>query len=239
MLEFKDVDVFYGDAQALKCVSITVKEGTIVALVGANGAGKSTIIRTISGLMRPRNGTVKFLDYYLTSLHPENIVELGISLVPEGRRLFSRMTVLENLELGAYTSKARPRTAESIDRVLTLFPTLKGRLRDPAMVLSGGQQQMLAIGRAIMSLPHLLMLDEPSLGLAPLVIKATFDAIEALHKQGVTILLVEQNVRRSLELADMGFVIQTGNITLSGPSQSLLTDPGVQKAFLGIGAEQT
>jgi branched-chain amino acid transport system ATP-binding protein len=239
MLEFKDVDVFYGDAQALKCVSIAVKEDTIVALVGANGAGKSTIIRTISGLMRPRNGTVKFLDYYLTSLHPENIVELGISLVPEGRRLFSRMTVLENLELGAYTSKARSSTAESIDRVLTLFPTLKGRLRDPAMVLSGGQQQMLAIGRAIMSLPHLLMLDEPSLGLAPLVIKATFDAIEALHQQGVTILLVEQNVRRSLELADMGFVIQTGTITLSGPSQILLTDPGVQKAFLGIGAEQT
>jgi branched-chain amino acid transport system ATP-binding protein len=237
MLEFKEVDVFYGDAQALKSVSITVEEGTIVALVGTNGAGKSTIIRTISGLVRPRSGTVRFRDAHLTSLLPEDIVELGISMVPEGRRLFLKMTVLENLELGAYTSKARPRKAESIDRVLTLFPSLRGRLRQPAMVLSGGQQQMLAIGRALMSLPSLLMLDEPSLGLAPLVVEAMFAAIEVLHRQGVTILLVEQNVRQSLDRADMGFVIQRGAITLSGPSRTIMNDPGVQKAFLGIGVE--
>jgi branched-chain amino acid transport system ATP-binding protein len=239
MLELKEVDAFYGDAQALKRVSITVEEGTIVALAGANGAGKTTIIRTISGLMRPRSGTVRFRDWHLTSLSPENIVKLGISMVPEGRRLFSRMTVLENLELGAYTRKARPRKAESIDRVLTLFPTLRSRLREPAMVLSGGQQQMLAIGRALMSLPSLLMLDEPTLGLAPLMVRAMFGAIEALHRQGVTVLLVEQNVRRSLELADVGYVLQRGTITLSGPSQTIMDDPGVQKAFLGIGAEQT
>ncbi len=239
MLEFKEVDVFYGDAQALKSVSITVEEGTIVALVGTNGAGKSTIIRTISGLVRPRSGTVRFRDEHLTSLLPEDIVELGISMVPEGRRLFLKMTVLENLELGAYTSKARPRKAESIDRVLTLFPSLRGRLRQPAMVLSGGQQQMLAIGRALMSLPSLLMLDEPSLGLAPLVVEAMFAAIEVLHRQGVTILLVEQNVRQSLDQADMGFVIQRGAITLSGPSRTIMNDPGVQKAFLGIGVEQS
>lgn len=239
MLEFKEVEVFYGDAQALKRVSLTAEEGAMVALIGANGAGKSTTLKTISGLIRPRHGSVEFLGQSLASLQPERIVELGISLVPEGRRLFSRMTVLENLELGAYTSKARPRTAESIDRVLALFPTLKGRLREPAMVLSGGQQQMLAIGRALMSVPRLLMLDEPSLGLAPLMVEAMFDVIEALHQQGVTVLLVEQNVRRSLELADVGFVIQTGAITLSGPGQTLLDDPGVQKAFLGIGVEQT
>ncbi|MEW5722353.1 MAG: ABC transporter ATP-binding protein [Thermodesulfobacteriota bacterium] len=238
MLDLRDVDVYYGDAQALKGVSLRVNEGEIVALVGANGAGKSTTLKTIAGLLRPRRGRIEFLGEGLAALRPEEIVNRGISLVPEGRRLFTRMTVAENLELGAYPPRARARTADSLEQVLALFPPLKERFQEPAAVLSGGQQQMLAIGRALMSRPRLLMFDEPSLGLAPLMVQAMFEVIDTLHRHGVTVLLVEQNVGRSLKLAQYGFILKTGSIALCGSSQALLEDPGVKKAFLGIGGER-
>lgn len=237
MLEIKNLSVFYGDAQALKDISLEVAEGSLVALVGANGAGKSTTLSTVAGLLKPRSGSVTFMDHSLAGMRPKEIVELGISLVPEGRWLFGKMTVFENLELGAYTPRARKSKADSVERVLTLFPDLKPRLQEPAMVLSGGQQQMLAIARALMSQPKLLMLDEPSLGLAPLMVDVMFDVFETLHSQGVTILLVEQNIQQSLELAQMGYVIKTGSISLSGTGAELLKDEGVCRAFLGIGTE--
>lgn len=237
MLEIKNLSVFYGDAQALKDVSLEVAEGSLVALVGANGAGKSTTLSAVAGLLKPRTGSVTFMDRSLGRMRPKEIVELGISLVPEGRWLFGKMTVFENLELGAYTPRARKSKADSVERVLTLFPDLKPRLQEPAMVLSGGQQQMLAIGRALMSQPKLLMLDEPSLGLAPLMVDVMFDVFKTLHSQGVTILLVEQNIQQSLELAQMGYVIKTGSISLCGTGAELLEDEGVCRAFLGIGTE--
>lgn len=237
MLEVKNLSVFYGDARALKEVSLEVTEGSFVALVGANGAGKSTTLSTIAGLLKPRSGSVTFMGQSLLGMHPKDIVGLGISMVPEGRWLFSKMTVFENLELGAYTPRARKGKADSVDRVLTLFPDLKPRLNEPAMVLSGGQQQMLAIGRALMSEPKLIMLDEPSLGLAPLMVEIMFDVFKTLHSQGVTILLVEQNIQKSLELAQMGYVIKTGSISLSGTGAQLLNDEGVCRAFLGFGAD--
>lgn len=237
MLEVKDLSVFYGDAQSLKEVSLEVVEGNFVALLGANGAGKSTTLSTIAGLLKPRSGSVTFMGQSLVGMHPKDIVELGISLVPEGRWLFNKMTVFENLELGAYTPRARDGKTDSIDRVLALFPDLKPRLNEPAMVLSGGQQQMLAIGRALMSEPKLIMLDEPSLGLAPLMVETMFDVFKTLHSQGVTILLVEQNIQQSLELAQVGYVIKTGSISLSGTGTELLNDEGVCRAFLGIGAD--
>jgi branched-chain amino acid transport system ATP-binding protein len=237
VLEIKNISVFYGDAQALKDVSLEVAEGSLVALVGANGAGKSTTLSTVAGLLKPRSGSVTFMGKSLVPMRPKEIVELGISLVPEGRWLFSKMTVYENLELGAYTPRARNSKADSVERVMTLFPDLKPRLQDPAMVLSGGQQQMLAIGRALMSQPKLLMLDEPSLGLAPLMVDVMFGVFETLHSQGVTILLVEQNIQQSLELAQMGYVIKTGSISLSGTGADLLKDEGVCRAFLGIGTD--
>jgi branched-chain amino acid transport system ATP-binding protein len=237
VLEIKNISVFYGDAQALKDVSLEVAEGSLVALVGANGAGKSTTLSTVAGLLKPRSGSGTFMGKSLVPMRPKEIVELGISLVPEGRWLFSKMTVYENLELGAYTPRARNSKADSVERVMTLFPDLKPRLQDPAMVLSGGQQQMLAIGRALMSQPKLLMLDEPSLGLAPLMVDVMFGVFETLHSQGVTILLVEQNIQQSLELAQMGYVIKTGSISLSGTGADLLKDEGVCRAFLGIGTD--
>ena len=237
MLKIENLSVYYGDAQALKDVSLEVAEGNLVALVGANGAGKSTTLSTIAGLLKPRNGSVTFMDQSLVGMRPKEIVELGISLVPEGRWLFSKMTVFENLELGAYTPRARKSKADSVERVMTLFPDLKPRLQEPAMVLSGGEQQMLAIGRSLMSQPKLLMLDEPSLGLAPLMVDVMFGVFETLHSQGVTILLVEQNIQQSLELAQMGYVIKTGSISLSGTGSDLLNDEGVCRAFLGFGAD--
>ena len=234
MLELKHLNVFYGDARALKDVSLAVGKDNLVVLVGANGAGKSTVLKTITGLLKPRSGRIEFMGESLTSLRPEEIVELGISLVPEGRWLFGKMTVAENLELGAYTSRARKYRSTSMETVFDLFPVLKTYLRRPAETLSGGEQQMLAIGRAMMSRPRLLMLDEPSLGLAPLVVQEMFKAIKTLYGLKVTVLLVEQNVRESLKLADMGYVINTGTITLSGDGKALLADPRVQKAFLGI-----
>jgi branched-chain amino acid transport system ATP-binding protein len=237
VLEIKDLSVFYGDAQALKDITLQVAEKSFVALVGANGAGKSTTLKSVAGLVKPRGGDIAFCGRSLVRLRPKEIVELGISLVPEGRWLFTKMSVAENLQLGAYTPRARKEAAASMERVLALFPDLKKRLQEPAEVLSGGQQQMLAIGRALMSKPLLLMLDEPSLGLAPLMVDAMFEVFETLHAQGVTILLVEQNIQRSLEMAQTGYVIKTGTISLSGPGAALLEDTAVCRAFLGIGTE--
>jgi len=236
MLQINDISVSYGDAQALKNVSMTVTEGSLVALVGANGAGKSTMLNTVAGLLKPKSGDIEFMGQSISRLRPKDIVDLGISLVPEGRWLFTKMTVAENLELGAYAPRARKQVSDSVERVLSLFPDLKDRLAQQAIVLSGGQQQMLAIGRALMSQPKLLMLDEPSLGLAPMIVDIMFDVFKTLHDQGVTILLVEQNVQQSLELAEMGYVIKTGSITLSGRGTDLLNDETVSRAFLGIGA---
>jgi branched-chain amino acid transport system ATP-binding protein len=237
VLELNGLNIFYGDAQAVNDLSLRVDRGTLAALVGANGAGKSTTLMAIAGLIRPRSGTVEFMGKELNELPPEDIVERGISLVPEGRWLFTKMTVAENLRMGGYSSRARKNAAESMEYVLRLFPILKSHYRRSAASLSGGEQQMLAIGRALMSKPHLLMLDEPSLGLAPLIVETMFEAIQRLHDSGVTVLLVEQNVRESLKLAQKAFVIKTGILTLSGKGADLLENPDVQKAFLGIGKD--
>ena len=238
MLTIDSLKVSYGDAPAISEVSLKIEAGSIVTLIGANGAGKSTTLNAVAGLVRFNGGGVNFMDHDLSLLSAQDIVSLGISLVPEGRRLFSKMTVLENLEMGAYIPAARQRLQDSLSRVLDLFEPLKGRLHHPAGVLSGGQQQMLAIGRALMSEPKLLMLDAPSQGLAPLVVKMMFQVVAMLREQGVTILLVEQNVRRALELADWGYVIQTGRISLQGPSRELLADGLVREAFMGMGGSR-
>ena len=233
LLEVENVDVFYGVAQALWDVSFSVEEHKITALLGANGAGKSTVLKAISGVIQPKNGRMFFSGSPLIDVKPENAASLGISHVPEGRRLFSGLTVLENLELGAYLPSVRPLIKESLDRVFGLFPVLKNRMRQAAGTLSGGEQQMLAIGRALMARPTLLLLDEPSLGLAPIVVKLLFNIIKVLNRDGVTILLVEQNVRKTLEIADYGFVLKTGVMRMEGQPSQLLTDPEFRQAFLG------
>jgi branched-chain amino acid transport system ATP-binding protein len=233
LLEVKGVNVLYGDVQAVWDVSINVKKGSIVALVGANGAGKTTLLKTISGIIPANNGEILFSGKSLSKLKPQAVVDIGISHVPEGRRLFSNLTVLENLKLGAYPPRARPLFAESLERVFTLFPVLKTRQWQKAGSLSGGEQQMLAIARAIMAQPDLLMLDEPSLGLSPIFIKTIFELIEALNKQKVTILLVEQNIHQALKIAHQAYVLKTGKIAMSGSGDELLADPEVQKAYIG------
>ncbi|HUJ68614.1 MAG TPA: ABC transporter ATP-binding protein, partial [Syntrophorhabdales bacterium] len=210
LLKVENVDVFYGVAQALWDVSFSAEEHKITALLGANGAGKSTLLKTISGVVQPTKGRIVYAGSPLVDCRPEMAASSGISHVPEGRRLFSSLTVLENLELGAYLPSVRPMTKESLQRVFALFPVLKSRMRQLAGTLSGGEQQMLAIGRALMARPTLLLLDEPSLGLAPIVVKLLFDIIKKLNRDGVTILLVEQNVRKTLEIADYAFVLKTG-----------------------------
>ena len=233
LLEVKGVDVLYGDVQVIWDLSIHVEEGTIVALVGANGAGKTTLLKTISGLMHARRGEILFSGKSLGKMRPQEVVDLGISHVPEGRRLFSSLTVLENLKLGAYPPRARPLFAESLERAFSLFPVLKDRQGQKAGSLSGGEQQMLAIGRALMAGPHLLMLDEPSLGLSPIFVKTIFELIHALNKQKVTILLVEQNIHQALKIAHQAYVLKTGKIAMSGRGDELLADPEVQKAYIG------
>jgi len=233
LLEVKEVDVLYGDVQVIWDLSIHVEEGTIVALVGANGAGKTTLLKTISGLMHARRGEILFSGKSLGKLKPQEVVDLGISHVPEGRRLFSSLTVLENLKLGAYPPRARPLFAESLERSFSLFPVLKDRQGQKAGSLSGGEQQMLAIARALMAGPHLLMLDEPSLGLSPIFVKTIFELIHALNKQKVTILLVEQNIHQALKIAHQAYVLKTGKIAMSGRGDELLADPEVQKAYIG------
>jgi len=239
LLEVKGVDVLYGDVQVIWDLSIHVEEGTIVALVGANGAGKTTLLKTISGLLPAKRGEILFSGKSLAKLKPQEVVDLGISHVPEGRRLFSKLTVLENLKLGAYPPRARPLFAESLERAYSLFPVLKDRKDQKAGSLSGGEQQMLAIARALMVNPNLLMLDEPSLGLSPIFVKMIFELIHALNNQKVTILLVEQNIHQALKIAHQAYVLKTGKVAISGIGDELLADPDVQKAYIGeLGAKR-
>ncbi|MEO6973945.1 MAG: ABC transporter ATP-binding protein [Rhodoferax sp.] len=233
MLEVQGVDVAYGDTQVLWDVSISVAEGTIVSLVGANGAGKSTLLKAISGLLRPRRGDIVFRRNPIGGNAPQEIVAAGLSHVPEGRGLFTQMTVLENLELGAYPVKVRSRTQVSLEHVFTLFPRLRERSGQVAGSLSGGEQQMLAIGRAVMACPALLILDEPSMGLSPLVVKEMFKLIRTLNQDGMTILLVEQNIHQALQIADRAFVLQTGRIVMQGTGSELLADPTIRQAYIG------
>jgi branched-chain amino acid transport system ATP-binding protein len=233
LLEVKGLDVLYGDVQAVWDVSLHVDEGEIVALLGANGAGKTTLLKTISGIIRAKRGEIFFSGKSLTKLRPQEVVNIGISHVPEGRRLFSTLTVLENLKLGAYPSRIRPLLPQSLERAYSLFPVLKERKGQRAGSLSGGEQQMLAIGRALMAQPHLLMLDEPSLGLSPLFVRAIFELIHNLNTQKVTILLVEQNIHQALKIAHQAYVLKTGRIAMSGRGDELLSNPEVQKAYIG------
>jgi branched-chain amino acid transport system ATP-binding protein len=234
MLEVKKVDTFYGKAQALWDVSLKIDKGEIVALIGANGAGKTTLLNTISGLITPVSGSVKFLGQRIDGLAPHVIVGLGLSHVPEGRRLFSEMTVRENLEMGAYPSQAWKRKGEVFKQVYQIFPRLKEREGQQARTLSGGEQQMVAMGRGLMSLPKLCMFDEPSYGLAPRLLTEVFDVIQSLRKHGITILLIEQNVKNTLEIADRAYVLENGRIVLEGTCQQCLKDEHVRKAYLGL-----
>ena len=232
MLHVTGLQVAYGDVQALWGVDIEVPAGRIVALLGANGAGKTTTLRTVSGLVRPRAGRIRFDGRDVTGLAPHAIVGLGH--IPEGRRLWPGMTVQDNLDLGAFPARARPATRESRDRVLRLFPRLAERQRQLAGTLSGGEQQMLAIGRALMARPRLLMLDEPSLGLAPLVVSELFQIIRTVNGEGVTVLVVEQNVHQALAIADHGYVLETGRVVTAGDARALLDDPVIKEAYLGL-----
>ena len=231
MLKIKDLVVSYGGIEAVKSISFDVPEGEIVTLIGANGAGKSTTLRTIAGLVKPKSGSIMFDGEELIGKSTEDIVKRGITLSPEGRHVFPDMTVLENLKVGAYTRKDKYN--DDIELIYTLFPRLKERHWQLAGTLSGGEQQMLAIGRAMMAKPKLLMLDEPSLGLAPLVVKGIFDIIKELNKQGVTILLVEQNANMALHVADNGYVLETGTISMKGTGLELLQNESVKEAYLG------
>jgi branched-chain amino acid transport system ATP-binding protein len=234
LLEIRDIDVSYGDVQVLHGVTLTVNEGEIVALLGANGAGKTTTLRAVAGLRRPTRGEMVFRGQPLSAVPAARRAELGISLVPEGRELWPQLTVEENLLLGAYARTARPRAAASLERAYSLFPRLRERRRQPASSLSGGEQQMCAIGRALMSGPRLLMLDEPSLGLAPRVVDQVFATIAELHAAGITVLLVEQNLHRALRIAHHGTVLETGRVKLAGTSRELLASPDVRAAYLGL-----
>ena len=235
MLELDDLHVRYGNVRALQGVSLTVAQGELVALIGSNGAGKTTVLRTISGLLRPSHGLIVFDAVDIAHASTDRIVALGISHCPEGRRIFGGLTVSENLRLGAVARRDKEETAADLEMVLALFPLLKERLRQAGGTLSGGEQQMLAIARALMSRPRLLLLDEPSLGLAPLMVERIFDTIAALKAQGRTILLVEQNVHHALDIADRAYVMETGRITLDGPADTLRKDPKVEHSYLGVG----
>jgi branched-chain amino acid transport system ATP-binding protein len=234
MLEVSNLDVFYGKSQALRDVSLKVNEREIVALVGANGAGKTTLLNTISGLLRPASGSVDFLGKRIDRLAPHKITRLGICQIPEGRKLFSDMTVGENLEMGAYTSEARKRRKEALEEVYQIFPVLKERRKQSAKKLSGGERQMVAIGRGLMSSPRLCMFDEPSYGLAPKLFSEVLDVIKHLREQGITVFLVEQNVRTTLEVADRAYVLENGRIVLEGKGKDLLQNELVKKAYLGV-----
>jgi branched-chain amino acid transport system ATP-binding protein len=234
VLEVRDIDAYYGDARALHGVSLSVGEGEVVTLVGSNGAGKTTTLRTIAGTHPVARGELLFEGDSLLKVPAHQRPGLGIALVPEGRELWPQLTVLENLELGAFASQARARRGETIAWVFELFPRLKERARQLAGSMSGGEQQMVAIARALMSRPRLLMMDEPSLGLAPVVVSQVFATIRRLHGEGLTILLVEQNLKKALEVADRGYVVETGTISLHGSSAELLDNPAVRAAYLGI-----
>jgi branched-chain amino acid transport system ATP-binding protein len=233
LLEVAGLVARYGRITALEDVSLTVNEGEIVTLIGANGAGKTTTLRTISGLVRPAAGTIRFAGRDITRLAPNEIVRAGISHSPEGRRIFPRMTVRENLELGAYTRRAKHEIAEDLDRVLAIFPRLKERYEQKGGTMSGGEQQMLAIARALMSRPKLLLLDEPSLGLSPLLVQTIFEVIRDISSRGTTILLIEQNARQALAVAARGYVLEVGRIAHSGPAADLAASEAVRAAYLG------
>ena len=233
MLKIKDLKVSYGGINALRGIDLEVPDGKIVTLIGANGAGKSTTLRSISGLVRADSGSITYNDVELIGLPIYKILELGIAQVPEGRKVFANLTVLENLKIGAYLRNDKEEIEKDIQWVYSLFPRLEERAWQMAGTLSGGEQQMLAVGRALMSRPKLMMMDEPSLGLAPLVVKGIFDIIKEINKQGVTVLLIEQNANMALKTADYGYVLETGEITLSGTGAELLSNDAVKKAYLG------
>jgi len=234
VLEVSNLNVFYGKSQALRDVSMRVGEKEIVALVGANGAGKTTLLNTISGLLRPASGSVEFLGERIDGLAPHKIMKLGVCQIPEGRKLFREMTVGENLEMGAYSSAAGRSKEETLEQVYQVFPVLKERRKQPAKKLSGGEGQMVAIGRGLMSNPRLCMFDEPSYGLAPKLFSEVLEVIRRLREQGITIFLVEQNVRQTLETADRAYVLENGRIVLEGTGKELLEDERVKTAYLGV-----
>ena len=235
LLEVNGIDVFYGRVQALRGASLTVDQGEVVALIGSNGAGKTTMLRTISGLLHPTRGAITFSGRDITRTEPQRIVDLGICQSPEGRRLFPRMTVLDNLRMGAFTRKdGAAAIKRDMDRVFELFPRLKERARQISGTLSGGEQQMCAMGRALMADPKVLMLDEPSLGLAPILVETIFSIVREINARGTPVLLVEQNANKALEVAHRGYVLETGVIVQSGTGKELLSSPEVQKAYLGM-----
>jgi len=234
LLEVRDVHSYYGNIHALKGISITVEEGEIVTLIGANGAGKTTTLRTISGVIKPLQGSVSLEGEDLQSIKTHEIVNKGVAMVPEGRRIFSRLTVYENLDMGAYHRTDDAGIAEDFDRVFVLFPRLKERRNQVAGTLSGGEQQMLATARALMAHPRLMLMDEPSMGLAPVLVESIFDAIQEINREGTTILLVEQNAHMALQVAHRGYVMQTGEIVLDNTAEALRNDPMVQKSYFGI-----
>ena len=235
LLELQDVHTYYGNIHALKGISLSIEGGEIVTLIGSNGAGKSTTLRTISGLLRPRRGAILLEQRRLDQLLPHEIVSLGVIHVPEGRRIFPRLTVQENLAMGAYQRRDKDGIQRDLERVFALFPRLRERLHQKGGTLSGGEQQMLAIGPALMSRPRVLLLDEPSMGLAPVLVEQIFEIIREINQQGITILLVEQNARMALSIAHRGYVLETGRIVLSGPGPQLAGDPMVKAAYLGEG----
>ena len=232
ILKVEGINVYYGAIHAIKDISFEVNQGEIVTLIGANGAGKTTTLQTISGLLHTRTGSITFQGQNITNIRADKLVSRGLAQVPEGRRVFLQMSVQENLEMGAYT-QPQAGVPKDLEMVFELFPRLKERRNQVAGTLSGGEQQMLAMGRALMSNPKLLMLDEPSMGLAPLLVEQIFDIIKELHRAGTTILLVEQNAQMALSVADRGYVLETGRVTLTGPGQELLADEAVKKAYLG------
>ena len=234
LLEVENIDVFYDDVQAVWGVSLRVDEGEVVGIIGANGAGKSTTLNTISGLIQPRVGSIVFREQNIEHLPAEKIVESGIAQIPEARRLFPFMTVQENLEIGAYNRRAEAVRSETLKEVFDLFPILKERRNQLARTLSGGEQQMLAVGRGLMAKPVLLMLDEPSLGLAPMLVKTVFEAVRQINEGGTTVLLVEQDVQHSLQLSHRGYVLENGRVVMEGTGKELLEDPHIRKAYLGL-----
>jgi branched-chain amino acid transport system ATP-binding protein len=234
LLQVEGLDLFYGDAQALSRISLEIAEGEIVAIVGANGAGKSSLIRTIQGIEKPTRGTVRFDGADITGWPSYRVCEAGVGHVAEGRQVFPNLSVLDNLEMGATLKRARAAEKETLERVFAMFPRLLERRRQPAGTLSGGEQQMLAIGRCLMGQPRLIMFDEPSLGLAPAIVQEVFRIVRRLNEEGLTILLVEQNVMASLKISDRGYVLENGRIELSGSGHDLLTNDGVRQAYLGL-----
>jgi branched-chain amino acid transport system ATP-binding protein len=233
MLQLTDIDTFYGPSQVLRSVSLEVNQGEIVCLLGANAAGKTTTMKTIFGLVRPRKGSIEFQDKRIDGKLPGDIVRLGMALVPEARRIFPRMSVLENLEMGAFIRNNRAEVKQDIEHVCEIFPRIRERLKQLAGTMSGGEQQMLAMGRALMSRPRMICMDEPSMGLSPILVQTVFDTIKRVRDEGVTIFLVEQNASMALSLADRGYVLQTGQIVLSDSAKNLLTNDLVRQAYLG------